>query len=58
MNSVLILPMPCVRPALIFPVSWGTQCGYCVGGLTKITSELVCGAVVMLAENGLVWHSL
>lgn len=34
------------------------QCDYCVGDLTKITSELVYGAVVLLAENGIVWHSL
>lgn len=47
-----------VRAALIFMVSWNMQYVFCVGGLTKITSELVYGAVVMLPENGLVWHSL
>ncbi|KAK2536440.1 Nebl [Columba guinea] len=54
----MVLPMRCVRPALIFLVSGDMQCDYCVGGLTKITSELVYGAVVLLAENGIVWHSL
>ena len=56
--SLLTLPIRCVRLVLIVTAPWDTQYIFSVGGLTKITSEVVFEAVVMFSENGLVWHSL